>query len=96
MTTTIAERVALARGLAAPPLAARELDRLAELGEGHVSMIETNRRPNIEARTATRLARVLGVSLDWLLGGSGPAPSPSEVTAAVKAARRRARAGKAA
>lgn len=59
-------------------------------------MIETNRRPNIEAKTATRLARVLGVSLDWLLGGTGGEPTAAEVSAAVKSARRRARGRKAA
>ena len=79
---------------AALALGTRELDRLAGLGEGHVSMIETGRRPSIEARTAVALAEVLGASLDWLLKGTGQAPSERRVRESV--ARARARAGEAA
>lgn len=79
------ERLAAARQFAG--LSARALDRLAGLGEGHVSMIESGRRPRIEAGTAEALARVLGLSLDWLLAGSGKAPRPKAIREAVAAAR---------
>lgn len=68
-------------------LGCRELDRLAGLGEGHVSMIETGKRPNIESRIAAALADVLGLSLDWLVRGLGPNPSAKRVRAAVERAR---------
>jgi len=57
-------------------------------------MIETGRRPSIEAKTAVALAEVLGASLDWLLKGTGQAPSERRVRESV--ARARARAGEAA
>ena len=68
-------------------LSTRELDRLAGITEGHTSLIETGARPNIEARTAASLARVLGVSLDWLVTGAGKEPSERAVRSAVAAAR---------
>lgn len=83
----LAKRLEHARTLGR--LSARELDRLAGLGEGHVSMIETGRRPSIEAKTASALAEVLGVSLDWLIAGVGAEPRPRRVVASVEAARAR-------
>lgn len=68
-------------------LGTRELDRLAGLTEGHTSAIETGNRPNVEARTAAALARVLGVSLDWLVTGTGPTPSERRIKVAVEQAR---------
>jgi hypothetical protein len=78
-------------------LGARELDRLAGLAEGHVSMLEWRQRntgggARTEMRTATRIAAVLGASLDYLMMGDGPAPTAEAVCAAVEAAKRRHRA----
>lgn len=72
-------------------LESRELDRLAGRSEGHVSMIETGRRPNPELKTARALADVLGCSIGWLLAGEGEAPGLAEVQAAVARARAAAR-----
>ena len=52
----------------------RELDRLADLGEGHVGQIESGVKPNPTVRIAEKIAGALGCSLDWLVGGTGPAP----------------------
>lgn len=78
-------------------VSARELDRLAGLAEGHVSMLELRERrgeggSRPHSRTAIRLATVLGASLEFLLLGEGAAPSTATMKAAVAAARRRAQA----
>jgi transcriptional regulator with XRE-family HTH domain len=82
----VAERLKWARELI-DDLGQRELDRLSGLGMGHVSMIESGRRPNIEGATAVKLARVLGVSVDWLLTGEGDEPTTDQVRASVERAR---------
>jgi transcriptional regulator with XRE-family HTH domain len=84
--SSLSERLRTAR-LLAHDLGTRELDRLAGLTEGHTSAIETGTRPNVEVRTATALASVLGVSLDWLANGEGRAPGERSVREAVNAAR---------
>ena len=82
---SLSEHVRMARALSG--ISARELDRLANLAEGHTSLIENGSRPNVEARTAAAIAQVLGVSLDWLVSGEGKAPTERGVKAAVEAAR---------
>jgi transcriptional regulator with XRE-family HTH domain len=82
---SIPERLRLARDLAG--VGSRELARLARLAETHVSLIESGIRPRIEAKTALSLARALGISVDWLLDGTGEAPEASAVRAAVEHAR---------
>ncbi len=52
-------------------------------------MIESRPSSNIEGRVAVSLARVFGVSVDWLLTGEGAPPSPEAVREAVAAARER-------
>lgn len=49
-------------------------------------MIETGKREQISPRTATALAEVFGVSIDWLLTGSGKQPKGPSVRRAVAAA----------
>lgn len=90
MTTTIGERLRHAR-VAAGDLGTRELDRLAGLTVGHTSAIESGRRPSIEARTAARLACVLGLSLDWFVNGTGRRPTVRSIRRAVRRARASAR-----
>lgn len=68
-------------------LTARELDRLARTTEGHTSLIESGVVQNITLETAGKLARVLGVTLDWLLSGAGTQPSAASVQMSVDAAR---------
>ncbi len=68
-------------------LSARELDRLAGTTPGHASLIESGVVSNVKLETATGLARVLGMSLDWFVNGTGDAPTAESVRAAVAAAR---------
>lgn len=67
-------------------LSARELSQLAGVSDGLVALIESGVR-EIGGRSAVGLSRVLGVSLDWLLVGSGEAPPEDAVREAVAAAR---------
>ncbi len=78
-------RLQEARGLV--DLAARELDRLAGTTEGHASLIESGVVQNVTLETAGKLAGVLGVSLDWLVGGLGKSPTARSVKTAVDNAR---------
>lgn len=57
---------------------------------GHTALIEAGTRSRVEAETAAKLARALGVSLDWLVSGIGPAPTVESVGSAVAHARSRA------
>ncbi len=68
-------------------LSARELDRLAERTEGHCNLIEVRPKANVGAATLADYARVLGVSLDWLVLGVGDPPRVEDVRAAVERAR---------
>ena len=68
-------------------VSARELDRLARTTEGHTSLIESGVVQNTTLETAGKLAGALGVTLDWLLNGSGDAPTTESVSAAVSIAR---------
>lgn len=76
-----------------PLLSTRELDRLAGFPEGHTWMLEDRvpkRGP--ETTSVDSIARVLGISLDWLIRGEGRGPKSKDVNAAVKKARAAARA----
>ena len=87
MQDRIGVRVQMARKLV-DDLSARELDRLAGLkAEGHTSLIESGVTNNVKVETARGIARVLGVSLDWLIDGAGDAPTIESVQAAVDVAR---------
>lgn len=69
-------------------LSARELNELALKRTGtHVSLIESGVRESPQADTLEKLARVLGITLDWLIAGTGPLPSKRAVLAAVERAR---------
>lgn len=82
---TLGLRLQEARKLA--DISARELDRLAETTEGHASLIEAGTVTNVKLNTLTQLARVLGVSMSWLIDGAGDAPTVESVGGAVEAAR---------
>lgn len=49
------------------------MSRLAGLGATCVSFLETGRRPDPQVSTLVAVARVYGVTLDWLVLGRGPA-----------------------
>jgi transcriptional regulator with XRE-family HTH domain len=83
--TAVGVRLQETRELAG--LAARELDRLVDTTEGHASLIESGVVRNVTLETASKLAGVLGVSLDWLVRGTGRAPSARSVRQAVELAR---------
>lgn len=68
-------------------LSARGLSALAGLAPSHVNLIET-RVENVGAQTVASLARVLGVTTDWLITGKGEPPTEESVRAAVKRAKR--------
>lgn len=69
---TLADRLKYAREIAGH--SARALDDLAKLTPGHTAAIESGRRIDPSASTMTALAKALGVSLDWLVAGSGTPP----------------------
>ena len=85
--STLAERLKWAREAVDEGLSAREVDRVAGLHHGHTWAIESGARTNIESATSLALARVFGVSLDWLLTGSGSVPIMSSVASAFERAR---------
>jgi transcriptional regulator with XRE-family HTH domain len=82
---SLGRRVRGARKLTS--LSAGALDGLAGLTRGHVNAIEAGRKANVEGKTAQKIARVLGVSLDWLINGEGDPPDAQVVIAAVERAR---------
>lgn len=88
-SSLLADRLQHALTLA--DISARELDRLAGATPGHFAVIldRLRKRPDadVETGTAEAYARVLGVSLDWLISGTGREPRERAVRAAVEAAR---------
>lgn len=85
---TPADRLRYARDAAGCP--AVTLAALAGLASAHVGMIERGERTRLEYSTLSRIARVLGVSAEWLGEGIGPDPTPDAIRAAVEASRLRA------
>ncbi len=88
------ERLAFARGLSG--LNPTRLSVLAELARGHVGLIESARIESPDVDTARALARVLGLSLVWLLEGEGEVPTEEGVRSAVEEAKKAEAARKAA
>lgn len=82
---TFAERLQATRKLAKLP--AYELAELGGLSAGYVAHLERGRTksPGLDALEA--LARVLGVTIDYLVSGTGPEPTEEHVVAAVARAR---------
>jgi transcriptional regulator with XRE-family HTH domain len=84
---SISTRIATARQLA--EISAAHLGRLAGLSRSAVALIESGERENPEGRTVAAIAAALGVSTDWLLNGTGAAPTAKSVKAAVSCAETR-------
>jgi transcriptional regulator with XRE-family HTH domain len=51
------------------------LELAADMARGHLANVLSGRRLDISSSTALRLARALGVTLDWLVSGEGAMPS---------------------
>jgi len=64
----------------------RELDRLARRDEGCATAF-IRRDSDVYTQHASRYAKVVGASLDYLIDGVGEPPTDEELEGAVKAAR---------
>jgi len=75
---TLGERLRWARE--ASGLSQRALSARAQLkSPRHVGLIELDTYKTIEGTTAAQIAGVLGVSLDWLLSGTGEQPTAEAI-----------------
>ncbi len=68
-------------------LSQREASDLADLASSHVQAIEQRTRRSPSVDTVARLARLFGVTLDWLVFGCGEPPTAEATRAAVLQAR---------
>jgi hypothetical protein len=59
-------------------LSQRELAELAGRSDGLVGHVERGTTKGVGSETARRYAEVLGITLDWLLTGTGPPHRESE------------------
>ena len=62
-----------ARGLSMRELADAASAPEAKLSHATVSLIEAGRQTALDAATAVRIARALGVTVEWLITGEPPA-----------------------
>jgi len=90
----LGERLKATRELAGD-LSARELGALAGVAETYPSLIESGERKQVGADIVSRLAGVVGATTDYLIQGSGQAPTAKQVCKAVASARERRRLGEA-
>jgi transcriptional regulator with XRE-family HTH domain len=81
VAVSVGERIALVRGLSG--LSAAELGRRAGLSRGTLPLLEagTNKQPG--AKTLLALSQATGVPMEWFLAGTGDAPTPESVKAAL-------------
>lgn len=85
--TNLAQRLSWARSVVG--VSGSELEWLAEIGGTNVHFIEQRGRvPGTEI--LSKIARAMGVSLDWLVDERGPEPTPEEMAVAVVHARKAA------
>ncbi len=82
---TIGSRIRVARELAG--ISQRELARLAKIAAPHPSFLESGRKRDARASTLAAIAGALGVTMDWMINGTGDPPTRDCVLAAVTAAR---------
>lgn len=71
----------------AAELPAREVDRLADIREGHTSLIETGVVKDVRGTTLSKLAKTFGASLHWLIDGEGEPPTDRTMRVALDVAR---------
>ena len=82
--TSLAQRVLWARKVSG--LTGSLLEHLAGLSQATIYKVETdNRMPGGDA--LLRMSRVLGLSVEWLIEGSGETPTLDQVAVAVARAR---------
>lgn len=77
----VRRRLAKARKLG--QLSGRQLSTLAGVASNYSAMIERGASRHPAFWVVSRLAYVLGVSLDWLARGDGDPPTKEQVTAAI-------------
>jgi transcriptional regulator with XRE-family HTH domain len=82
---TAGERIKAARDLIRLP--SRQLDKLAGLDTGVSWAVENSATGNSQSATLDKIARALGLSLDYVVRGEGEPPTAESVQAAVDAAR---------
>lgn len=68
----LSDRLRIARERAG--LSARALGRAAGLGTRTISLLESGARPDPRRSTIEAISKTLGVSLEWLLLGTGEPP----------------------
>lgn len=88
---TMGERLRAAREMVivdGERLSARELARVAGVSLSIPGKVERGDRQDHEVGQIEKIASVLGLSLDYLVKGEGPAPDAAQVTRAFVAARR--------
>jgi transcriptional regulator with XRE-family HTH domain len=66
-------------------LSGRQLAARAGLHPTHVGLIESGERPKPSGGTVAKLARALGVSMEWLQTGEGNVPDADALRAIVPA-----------
>jgi transcriptional regulator with XRE-family HTH domain len=74
---TFSERLAWLREVSG--LGSREVGRLAELSESYASVIERSDANRPGYTTLRNLAKLFGVTCEWLATGDGPLPSVSAI-----------------
>lgn len=82
---TLAQRARLLREYAG--IGQREADRLAGTHRGFTGEIERGGRVNPRAGGVSKLARLYGVTVEFLISGDGETPSKDNVAAKVAALR---------
>jgi len=82
---TAGERIRAARDLIRLP--SKQLDKLAGLNTGVCWAVENSPTGNSESKTLDKIARALGLSLDYVVRGEGEPPTAESVQTAVDEAR---------
>ena len=77
----LADRLRLT--LRAAGISQSALARVSGLNITHVNDICRGRRANVNVRSVIALADALGCTVDWLLGRTGPGPTPTAVRHAI-------------
>lgn len=85
MTSGLATRLRHAREVSG--ISGRQLGQIAGLSTSIVSHLENDRYGTPNGETLQAICAVLGISVDWLLSGNGPAPTDDAIRGASNAAK---------
>ena len=88
MLKTFRERLVWLRSVSGA-LTLSQMSILAGLSRNHLGLLESGQRYDPDTTTIEELARVYGVSMDWLWRGIGNVPSPEHVRTSVLGAQKR-------